>query len=386
MKTILIEGWRFITSSYAVLTEQQCLRMLARSDIKLYFRDLPFWTPRWTHTRGLLPPDDDAALAALHEPPDDVPLDASLRIAHPTDVVKTRARHSWCWVIGEFGTLEQCRIADNRPVLKALRTPGVRLMTCSKWSWDCLVRSGADPKNITLVPLGYDERLFVPPTDEQRQAHRRELGWSDHFVFLNVGSLVWNKGVDGLLLSFAAVCAKHPQALLAIKGADQLFLSDASLKQAMSRLRPADAARIAPRIRYLGDHFTGPQMARLYQAADAYVSPYHAEGFNLPVLEAAACGLPSITTAGGPTDDFTTPEFAWRLPSRVDQSRELQEAHGLGARVLRWKPLDLISLMEQMITDAPRRERARLAGPPYVSARSTWQHATDQLVRALVPD
>src|SRR5437016_11323592 len=101
MKSILVEGWRFITSSYAVLTEQQCLRMAARPDLQVYFRDLPFWTPRWSQTRGLLPPADESALAALTEPPDDCPLDASIRIAHPTDVVKTRARHSWCWIVGE---------------------------------------------------------------------------------------------------------------------------------------------------------------------------------------------------------------------------------------------------------------------------------------------
>ena len=43
--------------------------------------------------------------------------------------------------------------------------------------------------------------------------------------------------------------------------------------------------------------FTG--VRRLYHAADVLVSPYKAEGFNLPVLEAAASGLTVIVTLGG---------------------------------------------------------------------------------------
>ena len=44
--------------------------------------------------------------------------------------------------------------------------------------------------------------------------------------------------------------------------------------------------------------------------ADVYVSPYKAEGFNLPVLESMALGVPVIVTSGGPTDDFTNSKFA----------------------------------------------------------------------------
>jgi glycosyltransferase involved in cell wall biosynthesis len=41
------------------------------------------------------------------------------------------------------------------------------------------------------------------------------------------------------------------------------------------------------------DHDMSPEtMAALYNAADAYVSPYISEAFNMPVLEAMACGVP----------------------------------------------------------------------------------------------
>src|ERR1041385_1900593 len=150
-KHILVEGWRFSPTSLAVLNQCQCLEILRRPEDEVFFRDIPFHSPTWTHVPGLLPPEDEQRLHTLREPPPGTALDASLRIAHPTHAQKPPPRRSWCWIITEFGTLEPSRIADKRPVREALNTPGVRLLTCSQWSKDGLVRAGADPANISLV-------------------------------------------------------------------------------------------------------------------------------------------------------------------------------------------------------------------------------------------
>ena len=58
------------------------------------------------------------------------------------------------------------------------------------------------------------------------------------------------------------------------------------------------------------------EVAALYRACDVLVHPYRGEGFAMPVLEAMACGLPVIATAGGPTDEFLPDDAGWRISSQ----------------------------------------------------------------------
>lgn len=64
-------------------------------------------------------------------------------------------------------------------------------------------------------------------------------------------------------------------------------------------------------------------LAKLYQASDALVAPYRAEGFNLPVLEGLACGLPAIIISkGGPTYAFTDPTIALHVEATPVLAKE----------------------------------------------------------------
>ncbi|MBL9031738.1 MAG: glycosyltransferase [Phycisphaerae bacterium] len=384
MPRLLVEGWRFSLTSYAVVNQYQLLQMLDRPGLEVFHRDIPFFTS-WRHIPGLLPPDDEGRLRAIPEPPPGLPIDASLRIAHPTLVATTEARDAWCWVVTEFGILEQSRIADGRPARDALNTPGVRFITISNWSLQGLIRSGVDPARVVIVPCGFDPSLLHPLDPAQRDALRASLGWKDKFVFLNVSTLVWNKGIAALLGAFAQIAQKHPNAVLVIKGSTELLQSDRRLREALAAMPAPMASLLSSRIQYLGQNATHADLARYFQAADAYVSPYHAEGFNLPVLEAGACGLPVIVTKGGSTDDFTHPDFALHINAKVISHPELDKNHGKGACALVVDGEHLVHLMNQAITDPAVSQRARDLGPPWLRERFTWAKVTDRLLDALFP-
>jgi glycosyltransferase involved in cell wall biosynthesis len=254
------------------------------------------------------------------------------------------------------------------------------LITPSEWSRQGLVRSGAGPGRIRVVPHGVDTDTYRPLDREARAAARTRLGWRDDFVFLNVGAMTENKGVPQLLQAFARLRQRVPQARLVLKGSDAVFDSRRFLREALlNSLGDAERESVAARVNYFGQPLGCETMARLYQAADAYVSPYLAEGFNLPVLEAMACGLPVLCTAGGPTDDFVDASFALRIESDLSPFRLWEE------EVLALVPREdhLAGLMERITEDEPFRLQAREAGPAWARERYTWSRVVDRLLEVL---
>ena len=147
----------------------------------------------------------------------------------------------------------------------------------------------------------------------------------------------------------------------------------------MNELPRGDRHRVRERLIYFGASFPHRIMAMLYQVVEVYVSPYRAEGFNIPVLEAAASGLPVICTRGGATEDFVTDEFARRIDStRVAVSVEERS----GAR-LEPSLEHLSALMSSAIEDHAWRIRASEAGPAHVRAHYTWDAVVQKLLHAV---
>ncbi|MGB5900644.1 MAG: glycosyltransferase, partial [Geitlerinemataceae cyanobacterium] len=144
-------------------------------------------------------------------------------------------------------------------------------------------------------------------------------------------------------------------------------------------LTTAQAARVIPRVAYIGDNLSVEELAQLHQIADAYVAPYLAEGFNMPVLEAAACGLPIVCTAGGPTDDFTRSDFALYINSEL-KTMEIEHE----TRFYLHPDLDhSIELMSKVIENSEFRSQARQVGSQFIADRYTWQKIVDRLLEVL---
>jgi hypothetical protein len=50
---LLVQGWRFIHHSYALVAQAYCVSLLRRGDVELRFEDLPFAAPGWQPSRGI---------------------------------------------------------------------------------------------------------------------------------------------------------------------------------------------------------------------------------------------------------------------------------------------------------------------------------------------
>jgi glycosyltransferase involved in cell wall biosynthesis len=329
-RTLLIERWRFIPHSYAILNQFQCLELLKIPRLTLFHRDVPYYRSRWQPMTGMFSPEEETAIRAIPAISDDAEADAVLRIAYPYNCAPSKYKRTYVFGTAEFLCVPKEYIAQNKPLAEIMAESDFVVLTPSRWSRDGFIPSGGDPERIVVIPLGVDPAIYHPLRAPERESLRVRMKGSG-FIFLSVVAMTKTKGLLLLLKAFAAVSEKHPHVRLVLKGLDALYSSKKLLLQQANDLTPEEAHRVQNRLSYIGETLTFQEMAQLYQAADAYVSPYSAEGFNMPCLEAAACGTVVICTQGGSTDDFTRPEFTLHIQSTT---REVQCTPGTAGTVL----------------------------------------------------
>lgn len=148
---------------------------------------------------------------------------------------------------------------------------------------------GVRPWNVNVVPPGVDLRRFAPAATSDV---RRTLGLNgDAFVAVAVRRLDARMGLEVLIEAWTEAAQRLPEA------STLLIAGDGRLRDTLLttvRQRGLDGS-----VRILG-RVSDDQLVELYQAADVAVVPtLEHEGFGLVVIEAAACGTPSIVTAVG---------------------------------------------------------------------------------------
>ncbi len=372
-----VEGWRFLPHSYSIVNQFQCLEILKRKNIDLFHQDSPYYKDDWTSYNNLFNQNDAIALSSIKNPSINHRSDVTLRIEFPFRLDLSNSNRTYVFITSETGYVPVSNMHLKTPLKKAHQDSNVVLITPSNWSKAGLVRSGANSKLVEIVPLGVDPDIFKPLAEDEKTLLRKQLGING-FVFLSVGALNGAKRTDLVLKAFAKVLEKYPDSRLILKGLDNIHKSKDWLYMARGFLTDAEANRAFARLTYVGDSLPFTEIAKLYQVADAYLAPYSAEGFCLPVLEAAACGLPVICTNGGATDDFTNPDFALHIDSKVLEFAGDEPAICLDASLEH-----LIELMYSVIERDSFRKSAKVKGSDFVHQHFTWKNAVDKLLNVL---
>lgn len=200
------------------------------------------------------------------------------------------------------------RYEDYRRVLRRQFRESWTLLAMSEVVADDFVRfDGAQAGQIQVVHHGVDVERFAPERCRAlRGPMRQTLGASDDAVlFLFAGHDLARKGLATAIAALGRMhapaqisktnrtvsSAAAPSSVERARHARLIVLGRARQKRHFERL--ARCAGVAGAV-----VFVGPQTDPLpyYAAADALVLPTRHEPFGLVILEAAACGLPVITT------------------------------------------------------------------------------------------
>ena len=155
---------------------------------------------------------------------------------------------------------------------------------------DCAISMGVAPDHVQVVPNGINLKLFHP---EPRSACREALGIApDAPVLITVGTLNERKGFHRVIGQLPRLLTRHPDLIYLLVGGEHPDGDERRLR---------DLARdlgVEHNVRFIGRQ-PPERLRHYYSAADLFVLPTRFEGWANVFLEAAACGLPTITTTVG---------------------------------------------------------------------------------------
>lgn len=262
----------------------------------------------------------------------------------------------------EYGRIPERWVEEIRRRVDEVWTP-------SAASRAAFVASGVDPGLVHVVPNGVELDRFHPAGE------RYPLPAAAATTFLFVGGAVARKGIDVLLAAWRSAFTAGDDVRLVIKafGASGVYKDQSELAEIHALAADSAAAPVV----LLDEDVPFAQLPSLYRAADVLVQPYRGEGFCLPALEALACGVPVIVTAGGPTDDFAPETAAWRVAADASPLAPdaLPPAYRLtpGGFLLEPRVDALVAALREAAVPAMR--AAKAAGARAAAELYSWDHA-----------
>jgi len=192
---------------------------------------------------------------------------------------------------GEWYTARHPRRALTFPFERGLVRGAAASLAYGTRVRERLIALGADPASV-IITGNASPYVFHPAPTAELAAARREWGIGDRPVILFLGRLLAFKAPEILLQAFSIVRKTRP-AFLLMEGSGPLLYD---LRRLAKRIGPADIRISGREIR------TDAERNLLYSLAGVFGLPSRkariAEPWGLVLNEAAAAGLPIVTTDG----------------------------------------------------------------------------------------
>lgn len=161
----------------------------------------------------------------------------------------------------------------------------------SQWQKDCMIAQGYSKEKITIVPEGINPDIFKPGIPSLKEKFR----------FLLFGRWEYRKSTKEILEQFIRTFAGMEDRVEIICSIENKYAVD-GLKTTQERLNKyglnSPLIKIVPFV-------SNEEYVKYLQDGDVFVSCSRGEGYNLPLIEAMACGTPVIYSGWGGQTEFT---------------------------------------------------------------------------------
>ena len=177
----------------------------------------------------------------------------------------------------------------------------------SEWQKKCTIEQGIPKEKVKVVPEGVDGDIFKPLEDKTE---------NEKFTFLLVGRWDYRKSIKEIIKSFTETFSEDESVELIIS-VDNPFASD-GLNSTEERLKKFGINHKNIKIVH---HMNKTDYVDLLKSVNVFLSCARSEGWNLPLIEAMACGIPSTYSNWG-----AQLEFAKNKGIRIDVIGEVPAA------------------------------------------------------------
>lgn len=156
----------------------------------------------------------------------------------------------------------------------------------SEWQRECTIEQGANPDKVKVVPEGVDVHTFYPETVDKLEEYN-----DGRFKFLLMGRWDYRKSTKEIIETFLKTFSPDEPVDLVVSIDNMWGEQMDGFKTTEERL--ANYGLTDPRIKII--HFPSREdYIKYLKTGHVFVSCARSEGWNLPLIEAMACGTPSI--------------------------------------------------------------------------------------------
>ena len=374
---ILIEGWRGINHSYALVNQWQIKELIKSTNI--FFNDMPYLSEKWNLTLNDSGFDKNfkTTINNLNLPSTSQKIDITYRIASPYNLsADFNSKLAFVFGTCEYKFLQKEAYKNGIPDLLS-DNEKFFIHTPSNWSKVGFVEAGFREDQVLVVPHGVDFDIFnTTKTRSQKEIKNRFKINEDNFVLTNIGAMTKNKGVELLVAAYGILKKKYKNLKLLLKDQSNLYdvkanwifnkVSESPLNQKYKIIND----EMLKDVIIISKNLSLEEIKEIYFITDCYVSPYLAEGFNLTPLEAAACGTQIVVTKGGSTDDYFDPCLGYQIESTEKKIKT-------NFSILEPKLDSLVHILENKIINKP--DKFKNNRSEYVKKNFSWEKTVKKL-------
>lgn len=296
--------------------------------------------------------------------------DINLIIAHPIHWrLHTNNKRNWVYLVWEGDRVPLSFIEEmESPEIEYVIVPSMHTYDAVMNTLD-ITRSDENEtliKKLQIIHHGVNLEKFYSMAKN-----------TDKFRFLgNKGfrNLEDRGGIQYLLQAYMEEFKAEENVELVLKINPAYGVPDLNkLMQHMIQYNPKPAP-----IRFITDNVKYEELVKIYNQANCFVSPTRAEAFNIPCIEALACGLPVITTIFGGQIDFVNNLNGWLVGGELTEVK-----HELMYEGIKWLTPSITELRKVMreAFELPRDLFDRKIQEGFATAKEfTWDSTAEKLL------